>query len=413
MKNASKLRLLIAGTYPPPFGGIATHLTSLIPGLKEKGVENIIVVSFKDKNEVIQKEGFTLYSFNVRDHFWKIINPLNLKIVWLSFLILSRYKLKTKNILIESIKAILINTVAKKYNSNVISFYQSNLNLQILTLKKIWNKSRAIVLTVFGEYYEEKAFLTDHTELFKSVLSVPDHVTSSSKHCANSFKHLGVTRNIDPVYYGVNLEDVVSLELRQSFHQKYNISNNDTVLLFMGRFSVEMGFDVVLETANLLLSNNSSIKFILAGQKAELSNEAESLAKKYPKNIIILNNVPFAMQKEIFSSSDVLLAPTFNQRACMGMAIKEAMAACLPVIGSNGGGIPEAVKDNETGFLINLNEGGVLDKKQFINCIKIFIDDPNRRKNMGASGRERAENVFSVEKTNQRMMDIFLDVIPQ
>ena len=97
----------------------------------------------------------------------------------------------------------------------------------------------------------------------------------------------------------------------------------------------------------------------------------------------------------------------------MGMAIKEAMAAGLAVIGSNGGGISEAIVDDETGFLIDLDNNGMIDKKSFLEKIKFLVDNPIVRKNYGDRGRVRAENIFSVEKTNAKMMEIFLKVKPK
>jgi glycosyltransferase involved in cell wall biosynthesis len=411
--SKNSLRLLLVGTYPPPFGGIATHFVSLVPGLKSMGAENIAIVSFKDEESVIENRDFTLYNYNVKKQTWCLLNPFEWPLFLMTIFSLGKHGIGFKTIVIESVKAILVNRIAKKHSSNVASFYQSNLHFEIIPLSKLWKKRRAIVLTVFGEYYENTELLNKFDKLFCEILETPSYVTSSSRHCASSFKMINVEREIEPVYYGVNLSDVTSLELRRSFRESHNIAEADTLVLFMGRFSVEMGFDSVLGSVPALLQNNSTIKFLFAGQRAELSDKAEELAGQYPENVFIIHNVPFNKQSEIFSASDLLLAPTFNQRACMGMAIKEAMAAGLAVIGSNGGGISEAIVDDETGFLIDLDINGMIDKESFVEKIKFLVDNPEVRKNYGDRGRVRAENIFSVEKTNAKMMEIFLKVKPQ
>lgn len=410
--SKNPLRLLLVGTYPPPFGGIATHFVSLVPGLKSMGAENIAIVSFKDQESIIEEKDFTLYNYNVKKQTWRLLNPLDWPLFLITIFSLGKYGIGFRNVIIESVKAILVNKIAKKHSSNVASFYQSNLHFELIPLSKLWKKRRAIVLTVFGEYYENTELLTRFNKLFCEILETPFYVTSSSRHCASSFKMINVKRDIEPVYYGVNLTEVTSMELRQSFRGSHNIAEGDTLILFMGRFSVEMGFDSVLSSVPALLQTNKSIKFLFAGQRAELSDQAEDLARQYPDNVFIIHNVPFNKQSEIFSASDLLLAPTFNQRACMGMAIKEAMAAGLAVIGSNGGGISEAIVDQETGFLINLDSNGMIDQKSFAEKIKFLVDNPLVRKNYGDRGRVRAENIFSVEKTNGKMMEIFLKAIP-
>jgi glycosyltransferase involved in cell wall biosynthesis len=84
------------------------------------------------------------------------------------------------------------------------------------------------------------------------------------------------------------------------------------------------------------------------------------------------------------------------------------MAAALPVIGGAGGGVPEAVVDGETGFLVPVGAGGAVDAAQFVDRVLRVANEPAMRALFGRAGRRRAEQLFSYETTNQRMAEVFM-----
>ena len=48
-------------------------------------------------------------------------------------------------------------------------------------------------------------------------------------------------------------------------------------------------------------------------------------------------NIPFDKKIEFYNNCDVLIAPTIQKQACMGVSIKEAMSFEKPVIASDSG----------------------------------------------------------------------------
>jgi glycosyltransferase involved in cell wall biosynthesis len=410
MPMCNGLRLLIVGTYPPPFGGIATHLTMLIPGLKRMGAEDIAVVSFNLDECNEQRDGFRMYRFNVKRQGWRLLNPLNWPVVMQSLRAFWAHRLGVSILARECIKAVLIDGVAKRHRSKVACFYQCDLNMELLPLGRVWKGERATVLMAFGELYERHSghFMTRHKRLFKDLISVPSAVASSSCHCARSFAVIGVTREIEPVYFGVELSGATSAELRSSFRAERGIGPEDIVVLFMGRFTKEMGLDVLVKAAPTLLGRNSAVRLLIAGARGDHSGQAKELAAAHPDRVFVMENVPFKQQAAIYSASDLLVAPSFNQRACMGLAIKEAMAARLPVVGGAGGGVPEAVVDGETGYLVPLDADGTVDAAQFVERVMKLVDERDTRVRLGNNGRRRAEQLFSSETTNRRMAELFM-----
>jgi len=405
-----KLRLLLVGTYPPPYGGIASHLTTLIPGLRSWGAEDVAVISFTSENCIEQRDGFKVYRFNLRRQIWRLLNPLNWPVIFCTSYMLGRHGVSVKPLIIECIKTILINQVAKRHRSKVVSFYQCDMSMALLPLARLWRSKRSIVLSVFGEIYEKGIgeFITTHQQLFREIFSIPVAIVSSSCHCARAYAPIGITRPIEPVYYGVELANTTSANLRSNFRETHRIMPEDIVVLFMGRFTKEMGLDVLLKAATPLLERNRAVRLLIAGAKGDQSEPVMTLAAAYPDRVFVMQDVPFSQQAAIYSSADLLVAPSFNQRACMGMAIKEAMAAGLPVVGGAGGGVPEAIVHGETGFLVPLASDGAVDIEQFTDDVLRLVKETETRMRLGRNGRHRAEHLFSYEKTNQRMAEIFM-----
>jgi glycosyltransferase involved in cell wall biosynthesis len=81
-----------------------------------------------------------------------------------------------------------------------------------------------------------------------------------------------------------------------------------------------------------------------------------------------------------------------------GIAIAEAMAAGLPVIGSSAGGIPELIVDGQTGILVDRDNPSAL-----ASALLRLMDSPTLAQAMGIAGRRRAENKFAWERITDDM----------
>lgn len=409
-KNLRGIRLLFLGPYPPPYGGVASHLRLLAPYLIKHGISDLAVITFGNQNSKETIEGISIYRYRLKGQLWRLLLPNNFKLVFHVYKSFLCKGLKGSQLVQELIKAVLINDVVSKREINVISAYLANANLQLIPLKSYWKRRIGLILSIFGEIYEAPEFFVKHKRLIHELIQIQDSLMSSSRYCSNSLRKIGITRDIEPVFYGVELDTEVSPEKRNLLRNKYSVSDDEIVIFFMGRMLEDMGLDVVISTAPELILQYPKCRFIIAGATGDLTENAYALEQKFPDRVEVMENISFSDQREIYALVDVLVAPTYNQRACMGVSIKEAMAASLPVIAGAGGGIGEAVVDGETGYLIPIDADGKVNKNIYIDSLKRLIDDPNLRFSLGRSGRSRAEEVFSLDRTNKRVAHIIFDV---
>jgi len=71
-------------------------------------------------------------------------------------------------------------------------------------------------------------------------------------------------------------------------------------------------------------------------------------------------------------------------------SVKEASLMEKPIIASNVGGIPEMVRDNQTGYLCNVD-----DVDQWIERIRFLLDNPDVGRKFGKNAREFVASTFS------------------
>jgi glycosyltransferase involved in cell wall biosynthesis len=88
------------------------------------------------------------------------------------------------------------------------------------------------------------------------------------------------------------------------------------------------------------------------------------------------------------------------------LSILEAMRAGLPVVASSAGGIEEAVRDQETGYVVPRGDVEFLRGR-----IERLLTDPALRVRLGASGRARYEQLFTLDRFVTNTLAVYRDIL--
>jgi glycosyltransferase involved in cell wall biosynthesis len=151
------------------------------------------------------------------------------------------------------------------------------------------------------------------------------------------------------------------------------------------------GLSVLLKAMALLKAThkNHPFRLLIVGDgpaKAELQRVCAQLE--------IEQVVTFAGERSdverILPLLDLFVLPSLSEG--FGIAIVEAMAAGLPVVASDVGGIPEIVLHGLTGLLVPPGNPEAL-AQAIVQC----MDDPQRRRRFGLQGQARARECFSIQ----------------
>lgn len=152
------------------------------------------------------------------------------------------------------------------------------------------------------------------------------------------------------IYQGLELEDYAKINIdRNKFRQSFNISLGQSVVGMIGRLEPVKGPQYFVQAVKFYAGQLNNAKFIIAGE-----GSLRKRLEKQVKNAGLEDRFIFIGWREdireIISILDILVLPSLNE--AVGMVLLEAASLGIPVIATNVGGIPEIVKDKQTGILV-------------------------------------------------------------
>lgn len=159
------------------------------------------------------------------------------------------------------------------------------------------------------------------------------------------------------------------------------------------------GIATLIEAIAIVAAQDPSIRLEVAGNGSLRAGLEEHVAR-----LRVSENVSFLGWRRnmisVLRSWSIFIQPSFDEG--FGVAVLEAMASGLPVIASDVGGLRELVQDGKTGFLVPSGAPAVLAAR-----IRLLLDEPDLMTRMGAAGRLRAQESFSLAAMVRRTADLY------
>lgn len=197
---------------------------------------------------------------------------------------------------------------------------------------------------------------------------------------------------------------------RTDIRGKYGISNDDIVVLFVGRMVEGKGAYEVICAMNSLKSERC-VKLIVAGGATYNSKKQSPYVKKClaaagkNKNIIFSGSIDYENVPKYYAAADIAVLISRCDEAC-GLVGIEAMASGIPVITTGRGGIPEYV--SEKCSITVADDAGLIENLAM--AIDTLSDNETLRKDMGKHGLETAAR-FSKSVYYRNFSDIVYKIV--
>lgn len=213
-----------------------------------------------------------------------------------------------------------------------------------------------------------------------------DIFVSPSLFLKNKIEEMGFNKKISYLPNFINLEH---------FNPKYGWAEGSVI--YFGRLSGEKGLLTLVEAFKDI--RNITLKVVGEGPVGEkIKNK---ISDENIKNIVLSGYMAGEdLKREIQKSMFVIIPSECYENN--PRSIIEGFALGKPALGARIGGIPELVKDNETG--LTFESGNADDLRGKIGCL---INSPDKIKEMGKNARLFVEKELNAEKHYEKLMKIY------
>ena len=211
-------------------------------------------------------------------------------------------------------------------------------------------------------------------------------------------------RKIVVVTSGIDLEKYNKTEVNaKEKRTEFNVGVDDFLVGMIGRLEKVKGPEYFIEAAKYIAERIPQTKFLIVGD----GSLKEALITR-SKQLNIDNKVIFAGWQEdvpeILSILDVLVLPSLNE--AIGRVILEAGASGKPVVATEVGGIPDIIKNNETGILVPPG-----DSKKIAEAVISLLEDKQKRFEMGRAAKDWVNNQFSVDNMVREVHNLYKSLL--
>ena len=306
--------LMPAIHYYPVIGGIETWTKEIAERLADKA--EIFVVTGKVKNQPTKEElnGVKIWRTSLFTLTNLSASPLIYTLTCLDFIFLkSLFLIKQEKIDILHCQGFL---------SSLLGFFLSKLTKipYIATVQRLESRRNPLKNFIYRQ---------------------ADFCIGVSWAVAENFRKIGV-KNIKVIPNGIDLKRFEGLERKR---------HDGFVVITVARLEKVKGIEYLVKSISNLKSQISNLTCLIIGDGSERKN-LEDLVKKLglQEKVKFLGPIPNEKIPEYLAQADCFCLPSLREG--FGIAILEALAAGLPVIGTNVGGIKDIVDNGQTGILV-------------------------------------------------------------
>lgn len=356
--RSPKYVLMVTNVYFPVIGGISTYVRDLADGLVDKG--------FKVRILIFPVKCLQLHRF-IR---WIIY-------LWfIAFILLRVFLLRMKGIVpvvhSHSASFCLLSAVTTKwlFGCKAMHTFHSPLD------RKSW------VLEKFTPFLDQVIYVSRATRELYRKFGVPTHPDEA----------------VVPGCIRVSDFPVPSFEKRFSLQPPR--------ILFVGRICKEKGVREAVE-AVALMKEEAQIDIVGPAQTADQDKYLDDVKGMVERSEILKRRVRFLGMltgdplKQAYTQASIFVCPSVWEEPAT-IVIPEAMAAGIPVVAFDTGGLRERIRNGEDGLLVSKG-----DVKAFAQALDELLNDKERLEKMSRAARKRAETDFDREIMIDQYIELY------
>jgi glycosyltransferase involved in cell wall biosynthesis len=292
---------------------------------------------------------------------------------------------------LNAVKALVLNKVrvVHMHFSSRASFWRK---LPIFALYKIAGKPVLLHLhgSEFMDFYHQECGPI-RRRIVETVFSRADSAVALSPQWADNIRDISPEARVEVIFNGVPVGDQVP---------DRSTREQVPVILFLGRLGRRKGIYDLLDALAQIAERGIQFELIAAGDGETRECAAQARQLGIESSVLIPGWIEDEKKQQLLSQADIFVLPSHAEG--LPMSLLEALAAGLPVVCSSAGGMPTAVSNEVEGFIIKPGDVDAL-----AESLVSLLTDPGLRQRMGRDAFQKAKNVFDVQLSINRFIELY------
>ncbi|MFS8600986.1 MULTISPECIES: glycosyltransferase family 4 protein [Priestia] len=384
--SKKKFSILIATFWSfPHVGGLSNYIVTLSKGLKSQG-HKVDIISPNQFSTSKVKQFREMVTPNLKHFFTKRYGSYNDRILNHKRLIYV-YEKMLETIDLEKYDILHAQDL---FTANILGRFNEFYNKPLFYTPHGMFTSNRLRFNIIKKGSVEEAYFT---ELENKAIQYASHIIVLSDSFREPLIKLGAkSKNITTVITGIDYPN--------NQREKLETSPSNLVITCVARLGPRKGHNHLFEALARLKKYTSNVEVLIVGDgqmREKLEKQKKALGLSMVKFLGSRDDVP-----SILNKTDIFVLPTINDS--LPLSIIEAMHSGTAVISTNCGGIPELIKHNKTGIIV---EPG--DTEQLAHALKFLIKNKEVRNKMSTNGKIHAKNHLTVGSMIGKIQHLYTD----
>jgi len=373
--------------YKPLVNGVVTSISSLTEAYERKGHEVYIFAPRVEDYIDQEKNVFRYRSVNLTS---KVKYPLPIP---LSF---------------------RVKKVITDFNPDIVHVHHPFL---LSSAAIMYGKKLGIpkILTIHTQYEQYAYYIYPipervTQEAIKMIIShlayKTDCITTPSASMKELIEGYGIKNRIEVIPNAIHLisfrEDD---ELKRiKIKKKYNLKEDDKIILFVGRVASEKSIDKIIKALAIIKKRSTDKEKLLIVGNGPAMDELKQLARtlKLEKDVIFAGAVSYEEIMHYYKMAYVFTITSTTET--FGIVTIEALASGVPVLAVKAPGAVDILTDGLDGMLVDD------DVEKFADALEKIIREPELRGKL-SKGALKTSKKYSIDTISERMLNLYREVI--
>jgi glycosyltransferase involved in cell wall biosynthesis len=385
-RSKKKFSILIATFWSfPHVGGLSNYIATLSKGLKSQG-HKVDIISPNPFSTSKVKQFREIVTPNLKHFFTKRYGSYNDRILNHKRLIYV-YEKMLETVDLEKYDILHAQDL---FTANILGRFNESYGKPLFYTPHGMFTFNRLKFNIIKKGSVEEAYFT---ELESKAIEYASHIIVLSDSFREPLIKLGAkNRNITTVITGIDYP-VTQRKEKETSSQKL-------VITCVARLGPRKGHNYLFEALTRLKKYTANVEVLIVGDgqmRTALEKQKKALDLSMVKFLGSRDDVPF-----ILSKTDIFVLPTINDS--LPISIIEAMHSGTAIISTNCGGIPELIKHNKTGIIVEPGRS-----EQLAHALKFLIINKEARYRMSTNAKIHAENHLTIDSMIRKIKRLYTD----